>query len=122
MIRLNAVYVFSSGCGEAWYRAWFGSKRPWVQIPPLGPPGTLEAVRPQGFSAFLGASFPLCFPLPAGNALDELLHPGGAGLLHLVGDVAVDIQGKGGGGVAHVALDGLDVIAAPDGGHSVGVA
>ena len=37
MIRLNAVYVFSSGCGEAWYRAWFGSKRPWVQIPPLGP-------------------------------------------------------------------------------------
>ena len=27
----------SSGCGEAWYRAWFGSKRPWVQIPPLGP-------------------------------------------------------------------------------------
>src|SRR5699024_3268487 len=27
----------TSGCGEAWYRAWFGSKRPWVQIPPLGP-------------------------------------------------------------------------------------
>ena len=26
-----------SGRGEAWYRAWFGSKRPWVQIPPLGP-------------------------------------------------------------------------------------
>ena len=26
-----------SGCGEAWYRAWFGSKRPWVRIPPLGP-------------------------------------------------------------------------------------
>lgn len=94
---------------------------PQVQIPPLGPPGTLGAVRLQGFSAFLEASFPLCFPLPAGNALYELLHPGGAGLLHLVGDVAVDIQGKGGGGVAHVALDGLDVIAAPDGGHSVGV-
>ena len=27
-----------SGCGEAWYRAWFGSKRPRVRIPPLRPP------------------------------------------------------------------------------------
>ena len=78
----------------------------------LGPLGTLGAVRLQGFSAFFEASFPLCFPLPAGNALDELLHSGGAGLLHLVGDVAVDIQGKGGSGVAHVALDAPDVIAA----------
>ena len=26
-----------SGCGEAWYRAWFGSKRPRVRIPPLRP-------------------------------------------------------------------------------------
>ena len=25
------------GCGEVWYRAWFGSKRPWVRIPPLRP-------------------------------------------------------------------------------------
>ena len=23
-----------SGCSEAWYRAWFGTRRPWVQIPP----------------------------------------------------------------------------------------
>ena len=27
----------ASGCGEVWYRAWFGTKRPWVQIPPLRP-------------------------------------------------------------------------------------
>ena len=26
-----------SGCGEVWYRAWFGSKRPWVRIPSLRP-------------------------------------------------------------------------------------
>ena len=26
-----------SGCGEAWYRAWFGSKRPRVRIPTLRP-------------------------------------------------------------------------------------
>ena len=31
------IKITKSGCGEAWYRAWFGSKRPWVQIPPLGP-------------------------------------------------------------------------------------
>ena len=30
-----ASYI--SGCGEVWYRAWFGTKRPWVQVPPLGP-------------------------------------------------------------------------------------
>ena len=26
-----------SGCGEVWYRAWFGSRRPWVRSPPLRP-------------------------------------------------------------------------------------
>src|SRR5437762_1153003 len=26
--------AISSGCSEAWYRAWFGTRRPWVQIPP----------------------------------------------------------------------------------------
>lgn len=26
-----------SGCGEVWYRAWFGTRRPWVQIPSLRP-------------------------------------------------------------------------------------
>ncbi len=26
-----------SGCGEVWYRAWFGTKRPRVQVPPLRP-------------------------------------------------------------------------------------
>ncbi len=26
-----------SGCGEVWYRAWMGFKRPWVRISTLGP-------------------------------------------------------------------------------------
>ena len=29
--------IETSGCGEAWYRAWFGSKRPRVRIPTLRP-------------------------------------------------------------------------------------
>ena len=37
---LNSGYnIVVSGCGEAWYRAWFGSKRPRVQIPTLRPCG-----------------------------------------------------------------------------------
>ena len=48
----------------------------------------------------LGKSFPLFFPLLAGNLFDERLHSGGAGLLHLVGHMAVDIQGKCGGSMA----------------------
>ena len=35
---LNSGYnIVVSGCGEAWYRAWFGSKRPGVRIPTLRP-------------------------------------------------------------------------------------
>ena len=33
-----------SGCGEAWYRAWFGSKRPQVQILSLGPKNTADVM------------------------------------------------------------------------------
>ena len=33
----NRYNNLASGCGEAWYRAWFGSKRPRVQIPTLRP-------------------------------------------------------------------------------------
>ena len=31
------IILWSSGCGEVWYRAWFGSKRPGVRIPSLRP-------------------------------------------------------------------------------------
>ena len=36
----------------------------------------------------------------AGNALDVGVHAVGAGPLHLVGNMAVNVQGEGGGGVA----------------------
>ena len=37
-----------SGCGEVWYRAWFGTKRPWVQVPSLRP--TRKSRLKSGFS------------------------------------------------------------------------
>ena len=85
------------------------------------------AVRLRGFSlAFLGKFFPFVFPLDlflalAGEAFDELLHAVGALLLHLVGNMAIDIQGKDGGGVSQVFLHGLDIIPALDSGHGVAV-
>ena len=84
-----------------------------------------KPLKPQWFQGFQAKShicFPLRFPLSeVQHIFDEGIHPGGAGLLHLVGDMAVDIQCKGGGRVAQVALDGLDVVAAPDSGDSVGM-
>ena len=35
-IKFIIIY-WLSGCGEVWYRAWFGSKRPRVRIPTLRP-------------------------------------------------------------------------------------
>ena len=55
------------------------------------------------------------------QAGDKALHPLGTGLLHLVGDVAVHIQGKGGGVVAKVFLHRLDVVTALDGDNGVGM-
>lgn len=73
-------------------------------------------VIPRDFSMW-GKSFPLL----AGNSFDEGLHPGGAGLLHLVGHMAVDIQGESGGGVAQVALHRFNVVPGTDRSHGVGV-
>ena len=33
----SAIIIASSGFSEVWYRAWFGTKRPWVQVPQPGP-------------------------------------------------------------------------------------
>lgn len=38
-----------SGFSEVWYRAWFGTKRPWVQVPQPGPKGRYA---PNGISPF----------------------------------------------------------------------
>ena len=50
----------ASGCGEVWYRAWFGTKRPWVQVPSLRP-SQRKSPKPQGFRAFFVASYITCF-------------------------------------------------------------
>ena len=49
-----------SGCGEVWYRAWFGTMRPRVQVPPLRPakyPVELYITRLYG-NCFILASIP----------------------------------------------------------------
>ena len=56
-----------------------------------------------------------------GIALDKLPHSGGAFPLHFVRHIVVDIQGKGGGGVAQVPLHGLDVISGADRRNCVGM-
>ena len=67
------------------------------------------------FFAELRACFPLCFPLRAKIGLYEILHAGGAVLPHALREVTVSVQSKGRAGVAEVALDGLDIVACPDG-------
>ncbi len=89
----------------------------WVAAPAQAP----EITEVSGVLPCLEESFPLFFPLLAANPFDEGLHPGGAGLFHLIRDMTVDIQRKGGGGVAQVALHRLDVVPGPDGGHGVGM-
>ena len=58
--------------------------------------------------------FPYFFPLQLHNVLDEGFHPCGAVLFHGVCDVAVNIQGESGGGVAQVGLYGLDIVPGAD--------
>ncbi len=35
--HLRNIFNFISGLSEVWYRAWFGTRRPWVQVPQPGP-------------------------------------------------------------------------------------
>ena len=74
---------------------------------------TLGALKLLGFKApllFSAFIFPFCFPFRLRDRADVSIHPVCTGLLHLRRHMAVDIQGKGCGVVAQVALDGLDVI------------
>lgn len=74
---------------------------------------SLGALKLLGFKApslFSALIFPFCFPFRLRDRADVGIHPVRAGLLHLRRHMAVDIQGKGCGVVAQVALDGLDVI------------
>jgi hypothetical protein len=64
---------------------------------------------------------PLIDPLQVCNTLYVCLHTGRAGLLHLVGYVAVHVQGKGCCGVSQIALHGLDIVPGSDGGNGEAV-
>ena len=48
------------------------------------------------------------------HTFDQLLHPAGTGFTHLIHDVAVLVQGERRGIVAHVLLQGLDIVAGLD--------
>ena len=37
LVPVFCLYKSISGFSEVWYRAWFGTKRPWVQVPQPGP-------------------------------------------------------------------------------------
>lgn len=84
--------------------------------------GTPETAMVSGVPAFFSRRVSLWFPLSAGNALDELLHPLCAVAFHLVRHMTVDIQGKGGRGVSQIPLYGLDIIPALNRGHGVAMA
>ena len=98
-----------------------GFKRPLVRIQSLGPPeipvtAVVTGIFPVCWKMF-SLNFPLwrfftCFPLSSSNAPDKVLHPLCAFPLHLIGDMTVDIQCKGGGGMAQVALHRFDVVPA----------
>ena len=66
--------------------------------------------------------FRLLYPFSgAGHASDKCLHSVRTVLLHLVRDMTIDVQRKGGGGVAQIALHGFDIVPGPDRGHGVAV-
>jgi hypothetical protein len=65
------------------------------------------------FPCTFSAVFPYVFPLQIGNTFYVPLHAVGAGLFHLFCDVPIHVQSKGGGMVAQIALDSLDVIPGP---------
>ena len=50
-------------------------------------------------------AIPLRLPLTGPKGLYVSLHPYGAVLLHLLRNVPVNVQSKGGGGVAEIVLD-----------------
>jgi hypothetical protein len=52
------------------------------------------------------------FPLTGGNILDEAIHPVSTFSFHLLGDVTVNVQCKGGGCIAQIALHHFNIVPA----------
>ena len=78
-------------------------------------PGNQDLLR-RGLRVRLCGLVRLCVDL-----LDEVLQLDGTLLAHLLADVTVDVQREGRRGVAEVFLEGLDVHAAFQADHRVGV-
>ena len=73
------------------------------------------------FVVFFGRLTPTLTPyrkLPR-NALNELLHAGGAFLLHFVGDMPVNVQRECRCGVAEIVLDRFDIVPGMNCGHGI---
>ena len=64
---------------------------------------------------------PLFDPLQVYNALNIVLHSGSAVLLHLIGNMAVNIQGECCGMVAQIALHSFYIIPGPQRGDGIGM-
>ena len=75
-----ALHYAVRWCGEVWYRAWFGTKRPRVRIPTLRPGRMFIRtvnIRELGvIERLLLAFFLPCFTgdVPGGNALSGINH------------------------------------------------
>ncbi len=62
-------------------------------------------------------AIPLRLPLSGSKGVYICLHPGGALLPHLLGDMPIDIQSKRGGGVAEIVLNGFQIVPILEGQH-----
>ena len=58
---------------------------------------------------------PLLLPLSGQDVLNEAVHAYCTFFVHLVGDMAINIQSKSGGGMAQISLDRFDVITGAEG-------
>lgn len=113
---INSIYVFDDNLVFSYdfkdgtetltlkeIEAVFGSDLSLVAPPKESP----EAKQFQGIFLFFFCRFPLL----TRNAFNKLLHPFRTVLFHLICHMAVDVQSKGGSGMAKVVLYSFDIIA-----------
>lgn len=80
---------------------------------------TRQPLQYQGLAGFYSAIFSYVFPLQIQNALNEAFHACGAVTGHLLSEVAVLVQRKGGGSVPQVGLHRLYILPSPERVHGV---
>ena len=74
------------------------------------------------FLILLQGVFPLFFPLPRRNVLNEAFHVVRAALFHLFRHMPVNVQRKGCCRMSEIPLHGLDIVTGMDRGNCVAVA